>query len=295
MILVRSGARGAIRRCAVALAVGALLASGAGVITAATPTQATTAAPASSPPDNAARARAFAALPYWGGYWQTPWARTTATVSGRTSGMNFLDFLKKLPTMARPPLLPAEQAKYDAALADTAARQAEFVNFKGCGIGIPSKGYALPFIFEAPMVFQVVITPEETLFVFDHGEVRHVFTDGRPVPPAEDLWPTSLGFSTGRWNGQVLEITTVGRAAGPVAPQLSPVILSESAHFTERLRRIDANTLEDEMTIVDPQVLSEPWKVTFRFEQVPGLDRLIPFDCSENDRNPLIDGKLTHD
>jgi hypothetical protein len=242
-----------------------------------------------TPPD---RVRAFASLPHWGGYWQTPWARTTATVSGRSSGMNFLEFLKALPTIARPPLLPAWQARYDAALADTAARQAEFANFKGCGIGIPQKGYSLPFIFEAPMVFQIVITPEETQFLFDHGEVRHVFTDGRPIPPPEDLWPTPLGYSTGRWDGPVLEISTFGRSAGPVAPQLSPAELSDAARFTERLRQVDANTLENEMTIEDPQVLREPWKVVFRFERVSGLDRLIPYDCSENDRNPLIDGKL---
>jgi hypothetical protein len=39
-------------------------------------------------------------------------------------------------------------------------------------------------------MFQVVVTPEETLFVFDDGEVRHVYTDGRAHPDKDDLWQT---------------------------------------------------------------------------------------------------------
>jgi hypothetical protein len=140
---------------------------------------------ACTPPGDSARVRAFAALPDWTGYWQTPWAQKTATVSGRSGVGDFREFLLSLPTLGRPPaLLPEWAARYDAALADTATRRAEFTNFKGCGSGAVRMEETFPFVFEAPMVFQIVVTPEETFFVFDHGQVRHVYTDGRQPPAA---------------------------------------------------------------------------------------------------------------
>jgi hypothetical protein len=102
-----------------------------------------------------------------------------------------------------------------------------------------------------------------------------------------------MGFSIGRWQDGVLEIETTARSAGPIAQFLSPVELSDQVRFTERLRQVDADTIEDEMTIDDPLRFSQPWQVTFRFTRLAGMDRMIEFDCDENDRNPLVDGKLT--
>jgi hypothetical protein len=102
-----------------------------------------------------------------------------------------------------------------------------------------------------------------------------------------------MGFSLGRWNNGVLEIDTTARSAGPIAQFLSPVELSDQVRFTERLRQVDADTIEDDMTIDDPQRFSKPWQVKFRFSRLPGMDRMIDYDCGENDRNPLVGGKLT--
>ena len=68
--------------------------------------------------------------------------------------------------------------------------------------------------------------------------------------------------------------------------------LSEQAHFTERVRQVDKNTLEDQLTIEDPVRFRQPWIVTLRYTRVADLTRLIPYDC-EADRNPVDDGKLT--
>jgi hypothetical protein len=143
---------------------------------------------------------------------------------------------------------------------------------------------------EAPMVFQVVVTPEETLFVMDHGEVRHIYTDGRRHPAEDDLWPTLLGDSVGRWEGETLVIDTIARTAGPIS-MFGPAQLSEQAHFTERVRRIDKDTLEDQLTIEDPASLTRPWTITLRYERVRDLDRFILYDC-DSDRNPVENGKL---
>ncbi len=93
------------------------------------------------------------------------------------------------------------------------------------------------------MVFQVVVTPEETLFVMDHGEVRHIYTDRRAHPVGDDLWPTPLGDSVGHWAGQTLVIDTVARTAGPISMFSPAAELGEQAHFIERVHQIDGNTL----------------------------------------------------
>lgn len=145
---------------------------------------------------------------------------------------------------------------------------------------------------ESPNVFQVVITPEETLFVFDTGDVRHIYTDGRSHPPAEELWPTRMGDSIGRWEGEVLVIDTVARTEGPITTFLPVAGLSDKAHFSERVRRTGRDSLEDQMVIDDPEHFSHPWRLTFTYSRVKEIQRMIPVDCA-NDRNPVVDGKLT--
>jgi len=117
------------------------------------------------------------------------------------------------------------------------------------------------------MIFQVVVTPEETLFVMDHGEVRHIYTGRQGQPGKDDLWPTSLGDSIGHWESLTLVIDTVARTPGPISMFAPVAELSEQAHFTERVRRIDKNTLEDQLIIEDPARFVRPWTVTLRYNQ----------------------------
>jgi hypothetical protein len=241
-------------------------------------------------PNSPRRVRAFARLPDWTGLWETPISKDITTPSGGSgrSGPSNL----RLELAGHPPYNPEWEQKYQAALSDKAAMAALAATFKGCGAGAPTYVKSFPNIMEAPMVFQVVVTPEETLFVMDHGEVRHIYTDRRAHPGKDDLWPTPLGDSVGQWVGQTLVIDTVARTPGPISMFAPAAQLSEQAHFTERVRQIDRNTLEDQLTIEDPPRLLHPWIVTLRFTRVPDLTRFIPYDC-EADRNPVENGKLT--
>ena len=56
---------------------------------------------------------------------------------------------------------------------------------------------------------------------------------------------------------------------------------------------VSPNRIEDELTIEDPTALTRTWKTTIPYERVAGLDRMVHGDCEENDRNPVVDGKLT--
>jgi hypothetical protein len=236
-------------------------------------------------PNSAQRVRAFARLPNWTGLWETAISKELTTPGGRSSTPGTLKLT------GHPPYNPEWELKYQAALDNPAVKSAVAETLKGCGNDSPAYVRSFPNIMEAPMVFQVVVTPEETLFVMDHGEVRHIYTDRRAHPVGDDLWPTPLGDSVGHWAGQTLVIDTVARTAGPISMFSPAAELGEQAHFIERVHQIDGNTLEDQVTIDDPTRLVHPWIVTLRFTRVLDLARFIPYEC-EADRNPLENGKL---
>ena len=228
------------------------------------------------------RASQFARLPNWSGLWvSSAWS---LGINGRPAGGE--DELKaKLQLTRRPPYNAQWAAKYEAALQDKALA-ARNATFKACTRSFPA-------LMEAPQQFQIATLPEETLLVFENGQVRHVYTDGRSHPTGDDIWPTPLGDSVGHWEGQTLIIDTVARSASEsLAPRAWVAFLSEDARFTERLRKVDADTLEDEMRIDDPTVLASPWIFTLRFRRITEMNRMISTNCVENDRNPVIDGKM---
>ncbi|MEO6376535.1 MAG: hypothetical protein ABIO37_00815, partial [Caulobacteraceae bacterium] len=45
---------------------------------------------------------------------------------------------------------------------------------------------------------------------------------------------------------------------------------SADARVVERIRKVDANTLEDRVTITDPKNYTAPWVARVTFKRVPG-------------------------
>jgi len=225
----------------------------------------------------------FSRLPNWSGLWVS--GAWSVGISGRPIGGE--DELKaKLQLIRSPPYNPVWAQKYELALQDKEALAARAATFKVCTRSFPA-------LMEAPWQFEIATLPEETLFVFENGQVRHIYTDGRSHPQGDSLWATPLGDSIGHWEQQTLVIETVARSPSePIAPRAWVATLSEEVRFTERLRRIDATTLEDQLRIDDPVSLSSPWVLTLRFRRITEMDRMIPTDCVENERNPVVDGKM---
>jgi hypothetical protein len=171
-----------------------------------------------------------------------------------------------------------------------------------CGFGFPL------VMMESPLMFEALITPRQTALVFSGREIRAIHTDGREHPAPEDLFPTFWGHSIGHWEGDTLVIDTVG-VQSPVVPPSVPVVpvflwasdnageilvlLSNQAHYTERMRLLDDGRLENRITIDDPATLSQPWQLTMHYRRATGIDYIIHEDCAGNDRNPVVNGLYT--
>ena len=66
-----------------------------------------------------------------------------------------------------------------------------------------------PRIYLQPFPFQIVQTPKEILMLFEYDHtIRQIFVDGRAHP--EDVTPTYMGHSIGKWDGDALVVDTVG-------------------------------------------------------------------------------------
>ena len=231
-------------------------------------------------PTPAERQRSFATLPDWTGIWIVDDGIMTRLglrndVEG-DSGPTFKDRIMYHGAPYNREWLAKTLAVYRAT---PKSRQQS----RECGIYFPG-------VMESPWAFEVLITPEQTVFIFGGREIRHIYTDGRGHPPSDDLWPLPWGDSIGHWDGDTLVVDTI--SVDETAPHAMNPPLSPGAHFTERIRKVAKDRLEDTMMIEDPVALSRPWTLKLPYTRVTTIDRLIHGDCMQNDRNPVVDGKI---
>ena len=116
--------------------------------------------------------------------------------------------------------------------------------------------------------------------------LRHIYMDGRKLPPMGEPTPFWYGYSVGHWDGDTLVVETNNlRGAedskfdGWLDVNGSPY--SEQAKFTEKFRRPTYDHLQIDMTVDDPKAYTKPW--TVRVDQRLVVDQeLIEFICNEN-------------
>ena len=128
-------------------------------------------------------------------------------------------------------------------------------------------------------------------FVFVFTEAYPVFriipTTGRPHTEDQYLYPTYMGDSTARWEGDTLVVDVIsfngeGWLAGPQDRPTNAstgIWLSSGAlHVVERWRRVDADTLEYQARVEDPTMLTLPWEtptVTFTRQSVDRIEEVM--------------------
>src|SRR6478735_1507520 len=196
-----------------------------------------------------ARGESFVRLPYWPGYW----------VGADQAGTPISGINRPQNGGAPPPTTNDVLAIWGNAAPwneEGRRRVAEAMRTMGGRKGL---GWGYPLLMTAPTPLQVLITPEEVLIVNAYNEVRHIYTDGRPMPSRDDLWPTVTGTSIGHWEGNVLVIDTIEVTNPNVFFQGGPP-LSEEARYHERLW-LDGDKLRAQVTIDDPVTLAHPWIV----------------------------------
>jgi hypothetical protein len=124
---------------------------------------------------------------------------------------------------------------------------------------------------------------------FAWGTERTIWMDGRPHP-AEYALHTAQGFSTGKWEGDILTVTTTHLKEGWI--RRNGVPRSDRATVVEHfIRHDDGLTL---MTVIsDPVYLTEPMVRTREYEfQVGG--QIAPYPCEPVDEVVREKGLIPH-
>jgi hypothetical protein len=144
-------------------------------------------------------------------------------------------------------------------------------------------------LFDVGAVGQIVQTPKFVVFLAEtyHG-FKIVPTDGRKH--REDVPPAYRGDSVGRWEGDTFVVDTRNFSEVPWMSAEGRVSFhSDALQIVERYRRIDANTLEIEATVHDPNVLTGPWSVPKQTLTLAPFDQIMELNCSGIETQALMD------
>jgi hypothetical protein len=170
-------------------------------------------------------------LPNWSGWWIL-------------SEPSLTEFFRQ-----PPPMRPEDLARFRAARSQNVesdptrwCRPAQFVGHSG------------GFVEDVEFLF----TPGRVTLTNESGLIRRIYTDGRSVP--QGIEATSTGTSIGRWEGKTLVVETVGINPDVWFPDRGPGALPIGKHvrITERIALKDENTLEFDVAVVAPDILTAP-------------------------------------
>lgn len=143
----------------------------------------------------------------------------------------------------------------------------------------------MPRMMNVVYPMEILMTPGQVTIITEWmGQIRRVYTDGRKHP--EDPDTTYVGHSIGSWEKGVLAIDTIAMNGDTLLDQ-SGMRHSADIHVTERMRLIDAQTLENELTLEDPVAFVHPWTVKRTFKRAKPGEEIREFVCLENNRNPI--------
>lgn len=193
------------------------------------------------PTPTAADWSALAKLPDFTGVWEVPLggparSSSSSTPSARTG----------FPPRPHLPLTPEWAAKVK-------ALEASAPQDTGSANCLPP---GMPGIMGEPYPMEFLLTPGQVTIVIEaFSMVRHIYTDGRPMPSDPD--PSFFGTSIGHWEGDTLVVESEAFSPDTKIDMMTPH--SDKMKILERFHLVDPNTMNIETTITDPVALTEPY------------------------------------
>ena len=134
----------------------------------------------------------------------------------------------------------------------------------------------------APYPWKIIQQPNLIVFLFEANmrSYRQIFMNRTTHP--KDPNPSWFGDSIGHWEGDTLVVDTTGFndrfwfdfAGRPHSEQL---------HTIERYRRLDAETLEDRVTVIDPGAYAKPFTLVAKMPLMH--EEMIEYICTENNKD----------
>lgn len=136
-------------------------------------------------------------------------------------------------------------------------------------------------------LFEIRFSKDRVTMISEEGGVRRIYIDGRGHPP--ELDPTYNGHSIAHWEGRTLVINTTGLRDDTYIELGMPH--SDQLRVIERLTQTGPDTIENDVTLIDPLALSTP--LHHQFTWTRRIDQeILEYFCTNN-RDQNIDGATT--
>lgn len=132
-----------------------------------------------------------------------------------------------------------------------------------------------------PYPLEFLLTPGKVTIISEaYTQVRHIYTDGRPLPADPD--PSFYGTSIGHWDGDTLVAESVGFEDVPRGinfPHSDKMKIVEHFHLT------DPDTMTIQTSVEDPEALTMPYDMGSRTLKRHRNWTIAEYICEENNRN----------
>ncbi len=191
--------------------------------------------------------------------------------------------------MTNIPYKPEYQKEYE----ETVKKAIKGIVFDPMGSCISPHGMPRIAGQGGPGPMELVVRKNQVWMMFDYmNETRRIYTDGRGHHKPEEAFGVNMAHSIGRWEGDVLVVDSTEMMKGIFDRTGAPH--SSQVHVTERIRLVDPNTLQDDLVIEDPVVLTRPWVVSRQLRRSGAGAEVTGSYCQHN-RNDLVgvDGSQT--
>jgi hypothetical protein len=130
---------------------------------------------------------------------------------------------------------------------------------------------------------QFVQTRTQMVILYEYLSEFRVIPIG--AKHSDDLSPSFIGDSVGRWEGDTFVVDVVGFKPGGWLT--GGLVTSDALHLIERYTRVDKDQITYEVTIDDPKVLTKPFTQRSTLMLREGA-RLREYSCPENNMDPAV-------
>lgn len=136
----------------------------------------------------------------------------------------------------------------------------------------------MPGMMQGTFPMEVLETPGQVTIVQEaYNQVRRIYLNEKVLAP-EDAEPWFSGHSVGSWEGNTLVVRTVGVKSNV---RFRNVPHSMNMRITERIRLVNDEFMENQVTVEDPEYLTKPWTWTWMYKRWPGY-KMQEYVCEDN-------------
>jgi hypothetical protein len=138
----------------------------------------------------------------------------------------------------------------------------------------------VPRFMFVPLPMEIFQVPTRVVIIREGTQVmRQIYMNRKH---RDDLYPTYSGDSIGKWEGDTLVVDTIG-FNDKTWLDSGGLPHSEALHVVERIRRVDHDTLVDDVTIEDPMAYTKPFSAQQLYKLKPAWE-IQELVCTENNK-----------